>query len=191
MTRATGRLPAVDTTALTDEQQKLHESLMSRPDVAALGLVGPFGVWMHAPDLGLAMSRLGGRVRFTTSLPANVSEVAICTTGAFHHAKFEFAAHRGLAIRAGVDEAAIDRLGAGEDPGFDGDEAAAHAVATEILRDHRISEATYVDAEARFGAQGMVELLTTVGYYCLISTLLNGFDIPLVDGMTDPFPDRP
>ena len=28
-----------------------------------------------------------------------------------------------------------------------------------------------------------------IGYYCLISTLLNGFDIPLVEGMTDPFPD--
>jgi 4-carboxymuconolactone decarboxylase len=162
---------------------------MSRPEVAALGLVGPFGVWMHAPELGLAMSRLGGRVRFATSLPANITEVAICTTGAFHQAKFEFAAHRGLAIKAGVDAASIDRLGAGDDPGFEGDEAAAHAVATEILRDHKISDATYADAEARFGSQGMVELLTTVGYYCLISTLLNGFDIPLVAGMTDPFPD--
>jgi 4-carboxymuconolactone decarboxylase len=191
MTRPTGRLPEVDTTALTDEQQRLYESLMSRPEVAALGLVGPFGVWMHAPELGLAMSRLGGHVRFTSSLAPNVTEVAICTTGAFHHAKFEFAAHRGLAIRAGVDEAAVDRLGAGEDPGFEGDEAAAHAVATEILRDHRVSDATYADAEARFGPRGMVELLTTVGYYCLISTLLNGFDIPLVDGMADPFPDAP
>jgi 4-carboxymuconolactone decarboxylase len=188
MTRATGRLPEVDTNALSDEQQRLHESLMSRKEIAALGLVGPFGVWMHAPDVGLAMSRLGGMVRFGMKLAPNVSEVTICTTGAFHHAKFEFAAHRGLAIRAGVDAAAIDRLGAGDDPGFEGDEAAAHAVATEILRDHRISDATYADAEARFGAQGMVELLTTVGYYCLISTLLNGFDVPLVEGMIDPFP---
>ena len=42
---------------------------MSRPEVAALGLVGPFGVWMHAPELGMAMSALGGKVRFATSLP--------------------------------------------------------------------------------------------------------------------------
>ena len=105
-----------------------------------------------------------------------MTEVAICTTGAFHHAKFEFAAHRGLAIRAGVDEAAVDRLGAGEEPGFEGDEAAAHAVATEILRDHR-SPTPPTPTPRRFGSQGMVELLTTVGYYCLMSTLLNGFDI--------------
>ena len=104
------RLPDIDTEHLTDEQAELYEALLSRPEVAKLGLIGPFGVWMHAPDLGKAMSALGGKVRFATSLPNNVTEVAICTTGAFHRAKFEFAAHRGLAIRAGVDEAALDRL---------------------------------------------------------------------------------
>jgi 4-carboxymuconolactone decarboxylase len=87
-----------------------------------------------------------------------------------------------------VDEAALDRLAAGEDPGFGGDEAAAHAVAAELLRDHTIAEATYRDAEARFGPQGLVELVTTVGYYSLNAMLLNGFQIDLAPGMTDPWP---
>jgi 4-carboxymuconolactone decarboxylase len=181
------RLPAIDTTNLSDDQQRLHEALMSRPEVAAMGLVGPFGVWMHAPDLGLAMSRLGGKIRFSTSLPANVTEVAICTTGAFYRASFEFAAHRTMALRAGVDEQALGRLAAGADPGFVDDEAAAHAVAIELLRDHAITAATYADASSRFGPQGMVELVTTVGYYSLISLMLNGFEVPLASGMTDPF----
>ena len=185
------RLPDIDTEHLSEEQAELYEALLSRPEVAKLGLIGPFGVWMHAPDLGKALSALGGKVRFATSLPGNVSEVAICTTGAFHHAKFEFAAHRGLAIRAGVDEAALDRLAAGEAPGFVGDEGAAHAVASELLRDHAISAATYADAVDRFGPQGMVELITTVGYYCLVSLMLNGFQVGVVEGMTDPFPADP
>jgi 4-carboxymuconolactone decarboxylase len=181
------RLPAVDADQLNDEQQRLHEMLMSRPEVAAMGLVGPFGVWMHAPDVGIAMSRLGSKVRFSTSLPANVTEVAICTTGAYHRAAFEFAAHRTMAITAGVDADRLDILAAGRDPHFEGDEAAASAVATELLRDHRISAATYADAVERFGHRGMVELVTTVGYYGLISMLLNGFEVPLAEGMTDPF----
>ncbi len=182
------RLPDIDTDRLTPAQAELYESLASRPEVARLGLVGPFGVWMHAPELGKAMSALGGTVRFGTSLAANVTEVAICTTSAFHRAKFEFAAHRGLALRAGVEEAALDRLAAGEEPGFSGDEAAAYGVAIELLRGHAISEATYADADKRFGSQGMVELMTTIGYYCLISLMLNGLEVGLVDGMTDPFP---
>ena len=182
------RLPDIDIDQLNGPQAELYEGLASRPEVAKLGLVGPFGVWMHAPDIGKALSTLGGKIRFATSLPANVTEVAICTTGAFHRAKFEFAAHRGLAVRAGVDAAALDRLAAGDDPGFSGDEGAAYGVATELLRDHAISDATYADAAGRFGPQGMVELISTVGYYCLISLMLNGFEVGIVEGMTDPFP---
>ena len=50
------RLPDIDTEHLTAEQAELYEALLSRPEVARLGLIGPFGVWMHAPDLGKAMS---------------------------------------------------------------------------------------------------------------------------------------
>lgn len=181
------RLPDIDTTKLTDEQQQLHDALSTRPEVRAMGLVGPFGVWMHAPDVGAAMAQLGARVRFATSLPANVTEVAICTTGAHFRAPFEFAAHRRLALQAGVDEAGLDRLASGQEPGFEGDDATAHAVARELLSDHAVSPGTYADARRRFGDRGMVELVTTVGYYSLISLLLNGFEVPLAPGMTDPF----
>lgn len=181
------RLPDIDTTELTAEQQQLHDTLASRPEVRRMGLVGPFGVWMHAPALGNAMARLGAQVRFSTSLPTNVTEVAICTTGAHFRAPFEFAAHRRLALEAGVDEARLDRLAAGEDPGFEGDEAAAYTVALELLDGHAISTASYAEAQRRFGDRGMVELVTTIGYYSLISLMLNGFEVPLAPGMTDPF----
>ncbi len=108
-----GRLPDLDPDRYTDSQQLLHESLANRPEVARHGVVGPFAVWMHAPEIGRAMAALGAEIRFGASLPANVTEVAICTTGAICRSKFEFAAHRGLAIAAGVDEAALDRLGGG------------------------------------------------------------------------------
>jgi len=150
--------------------------------------VGPFAVWMHAPALGVPMAQLGTGIRFEASLPANATEVAICTTGTFFGSSFETSAHRPLALRAGVDAEALGRLFAGDEPGFTGDEAAAHAIATELLRDHRITDATYADAVDRFGPQGLVELVTTVGYYALNALLLNGFEIPLAPGMDDPLP---
>lgn len=183
------RLPAIDPDQYDDPQRHLHEALASRPEVAAHGVVGPFAVWMHAPEIGAALAAVGAEVRFSGSLPPNVTEVAICTTGAICRAKFEFAAHRGLAIAAGVDEAALDRLAVGRDPGFDGDEAAAHAVVVELLRDHALSDVTFSEGVERFGTTGMVELTTTVGYYSLNAMLLNGFEIDLAPGMADPWPD--
>ncbi len=184
------RLPNLDPDDLSESQQRLYASLQNRPEVQAHGLVGPFAVWMHAPDLGAPMADLGAGIRFQASLPASATEVAICTTGAFYGASFEFAAHRPLALRAGVDEAALDRLAAGETPGFEGDEAAAYAVATELLQEHTIGAATYADAVERFGVQGVVELVTTVGYYGLNALLLHAFEIPLAPGMEDPLAGR-
>jgi 4-carboxymuconolactone decarboxylase len=181
------RLPDIDTDHLTPEQQELYDALSSRPEVQRHGLVGPFGMMMHAPEMGIAMAALGKAIRFTASLPAQVTEVAICSVGAYYRAAFEFAAHRAMALQAGVDEAALDALAAGDDPGFGGDTAVAHAVAMELLAEHRITDATYAEAVERFGPQGVTELVVTIGYYSLVSLMLNGFEADLVDGMDDPF----
>lgn len=181
------RLPEVDLDALTNDQQALYNALSTRPEVQRSGLVGPFAVWMHAPQMGAAMEQLGQAVRFDASLPANVTEVAICTVGAFYRSPFEFAAHKVMAVNAGVAASKLDRLAAGRDPGFEGDEATAHVAATELLADHRLSEQTSADIDERFGPTGAVELVTTIGYYVLVSLTLNGFDVPLADGMADPF----
>ena len=53
-----------------------------------------------------------------------------------------------------------------------------------------MSDETYADAVAAFGAEGVIELVTTVGYYCLISLTLNAFEIPLPPEWEDPFPDE-
>ena len=35
----------------------------------------------------------------------------------------------------------------------------------------------------------VVELVSSVGYYCMVSLTLNAFEVPLVDGMIDPWPE--
>ena len=52
------------------------------------------------------------------------------------------------------------------------DEAALYDLATEIFRDKKVSDATYATALAQFGEQGMVELISLMGYYDLVGMLL-------------------
>jgi 4-carboxymuconolactone decarboxylase len=181
------RLPEIDIANLTPAQQTLFDALSTRPEVQQHGLVGPFGMMMHAPEMGTAMAALGKSIRFSASLPAEVTEVAICSVGAYYRSAFEFEAHRVMALAAGVPAAQLDAMAAGDDPGFEGDTRAAHAVAMELLAEHRITDDTYADAVARFGPKGVTELVVTIGYYSLISLMLNGFEADLVDGMNDPF----
>ena len=189
------RLGEITTEDLTPEQTAVLDAIRGGPRGTSgrgpklRGLAGPYGVWVRAPSVGIEAQALGAAVRFASPLPESVKEAAICTVGAFYRAKFEFAAHRILGLEAGLDAADLEALRVGGTPNFAGDEATAHAVAAELLNGHRISDATYAAAADAFGEAGLVELVTTVGYYCLISHTLNAFEIPLPPDWDDPFPD--
>jgi len=60
-----------------------------------------------------------------------------------------------------------------------------------LLEHHRLDDDLYARARERLGQTELIELVTIVGYYCLVSLTLNAFEVPLADGMTDPFPAHP
>ncbi len=184
------RLSPLDVEGLNDEQRAVLDAIRSGPRGAGVGLAGPFGVWVRAPRIGNAVQALGAAARFETRLPDNVKEVAICTVGAHYRARFEFAAHSRMALTAGVAAAAVEAIRSGAEPRFERDgEALAYRVASELLTGHRLDDATCRQAVEAFAEEGLVELVTIVGYYCMVSLTLNAFEVPLADGMTDPFPD--
>jgi len=95
-----------------------------------------------------------------------------------------------MAITAGVPNEAVEAIRVGCEPGLtDPADAASYQVARELLTTHRLSAATYTEAAERFGESGLVELVSIIGYYCLICLTLNAFEVPLTAQMTDPFPD--
>ncbi|MCZ6887305.1 MAG: carboxymuconolactone decarboxylase family protein [Gammaproteobacteria bacterium] len=184
------RLPELNAEELTAEQREVYDAIQSGPR-GKMGLVGPFAVWVRAPTIGNAVQTLGGVVRFHTSLAEDVKEVAICTVGAHYHAKFEFGAHQRLASQAGVSDAVIDALREERTPEFDDDaQRISHAVAYQLLKAHRVDDATYGQAVEAFGEEGMIELVSVIGYYGLVSMTLNAFEVPLAANMDDPFPDH-
>ena len=62
--------------------------------------------------------------------------------------------------------------------GLSNDEAAIVAFVHELVRNHRISEATFATVRDRLGSLGLTDLIATIGYYSLLACILNGFDIP-------------
>lgn len=184
------RLPELTEQDLNAEQRAVFDAIQTGPR-GNMGLVGPFGVYVRAPGVGNAAQNMGAAVRYKTELAENAKEVAICTVGSFFHAKFEFAAHSELAKKAGVADDIIESLRLGETPNFSrDDERVAHAIAKQLLNDHRISDATYAEAKSVLGEVQIIEVVATVGYYSLVSMTLNAFEIPLRADMADPFPDH-
>jgi|GEM_PF-6992093 4-carboxymuconolactone decarboxylase len=130
------RLEKLDLNMLTIGQQQVMEDILQGPRRAQMqdiGLVGPFDVFVRAPSLGGPAQALGAAVRYGSSLPDNVREVAICTVGHFHQARFEFAAHHALAIAAGVNATTLEQLRCDQVPDFVGSEGLAYRLTRALL----------------------------------------------------------
>ena len=186
------RLESKTVDDLTDEQKEVLDAINSGPRAGSqggIGLVGPYGVWVRAPGIGNAIQHLGGIARFETEISEDVKEIAICVVGAHHRAKFEFAAHARLAENAGIDVESIEAIRRGSVPLLSEPVSVAYRVAKELVESSRLTKNTYQDGINLFGETGLIELVSVIGYYVLVSYTLNAFQVPILDSMADPFPE--
>ncbi len=62
------------------------------------------------------------------------------------------------------------------------DETLVYDFATQLQRQRQVSDAVYTAAVARFGEQGVVDLISLIGYYNLVSMTLNVARVPAPAG---------
>ena len=180
------RFPPLDRSQLTPEQHAVADAIVAGPRG---GLRGPFQAWLRSPQLADPAQRLGEYCRFHSSLPRDLTEMAILLTGKHWRAQFEFYAHSRLAQEAGLAQEIIEAIRVGVAPPLQSDAArAVYAFVTEYFTQHRVSDATYERALALFGERGVVDLVGVVGYYGLVSMTLNVFEVALPDGVEPPLP---
>ncbi len=151
---------------------------------------GPFELLIRAPEICGLASQLGEHLRWGTSLPDRLSELAIITTARFWRAQYEWYAHAPLAEKAGVPRAAIEAIRTDGTPLFTAkDEALVHRICSEIFRTQRLSDDSFNQAIAALGENGLVEVIGIIGYYTLIGNTLNVFQVGLPPGEALPFPE--
>jgi 4-carboxymuconolactone decarboxylase len=133
------------------------------------------------------VQRVGEYVRFQTTIPAPLNELAILITGRFWSAQFEFWAHSRLARTAGLPDAIIDALAEGRRPSpMSDDERIVYDFCTEMLRDKAVSDAAFKAVVGRFGEQGVIDLIAACGYYSIVSMVLNVDRYPVPAGEQPP-----
>lgn len=178
------RLPRLDLDNLAPEQKEVADAIRSGPRG---GLRGPFEPWLRSPGLAGPAQQLGEYCRFHSSLPKDLSELAILLTGKHWRAQFEFWAHTRLGREAGLPGDIIEAIRTGQTPPFRSEEERViYDFVTEYFSTNRVSDATYRRALDAFGEQGVVDLVGTVGYYGLVSMTLNVFEIDVPEGEQPP-----
>jgi 4-carboxymuconolactone decarboxylase len=175
--KLTRRLPMIPEEKLTPRQREVMEAIRSGPR-GKVSQDGPFGVYLHSPEIGDLIQALGAHCRHKTSLPPRLSELAILCTARQWQAQYEWFVHAPIAEKAGVPAATIADLRAGRAPKrMKKDERAIFDLVRELYKTRRVSERTYKRAQALFGDAGMVDLMGILGYYGLVAMMLNVFQM--------------
>ena len=167
----TDRLPPLPMDRLDPAQRAAADELIAGP---RKGVKGPFIPLLRSPELLARVQKVGEYLRFNSALSTRVSEFATLVVARHCTQQFEWHVHVPLALKAGTSPEAIAALREGRRPeGMDADEACVHDFARELLETHRVGDATYAAALQRFGERGVVDLTGLIGYFVMVSMVLN------------------
>ena len=162
-------------------QKKMFENLISGE---RRGAGGPFNVLLRSPEMGDLAQQFGASMRYHSSIPPKLNELAIIITARHWTSQYEWYAHRRAAQNAGLSQSIIDAVAAGTRPAsMAADEQAVYDFVSELLATKHVSDATFKAAKDKFGERGVVDLIGVSGYYQLVSMLLNVDRYPLPDGV--------
>ncbi len=169
---------------MTPAQKTMIESLFSGPRA---GANGPFNVLLRSPEMGNIAQQFGASMRFNSSIPPRLNELAIIITARHWTSQYEWYAHHRAALAAGLSPATADAIAAGKRPtGMQKDEEAVYNFCTELLTTKQVSDATFKTTKDAFGEKGIVDLIGVMSWYQMVSMLLNTDRYPLPDGLPPP-----
>jgi 4-carboxymuconolactone decarboxylase len=166
---------------MSEAQQTMTRHVLDGPRTA---MGGPFNVMLRSPVMGDLAQELGAQVRFSSSLPGALREMAILMSARHWTTHYEWNAHKAAALTAGLDPAIITAIAAGERPkSLSAAEGALYDFCSELLTTKRVGDDAFAAAKAALGEQGVTEVIFTLGYYGMVSMLLNVDEYPLPDGV--------
>jgi 4-carboxymuconolactone decarboxylase len=181
------RLKPLPPEELSGEQKALHENILAGVQKHLKGfisergdgaLIGPFIPMLHFPQFGGPAWDYTIALSEHTTLPKPAHEVAILTVGAHFHSRYEIYAHEHVAEKAGLSTSKIATITAGNRPAdLSDEEGIAYDVTSVLCKGGQLPESTYQTALKAFGEQGLGELVYLIGGYCLVSVMLNAYDI--------------
>ena len=182
------RLPELDESALSTDQQKIFDAIASGPRGT---VAGPLRVWLQSPELAACAQKLGQYARYDSVLSENLSELAILVTARYWSSGFEWAHHAPIALQAGVPKMAVEAIAHARKYTFDDPKMqVVFDFAVDLHLNKKLSDGVYDAAKAVLGLQACVDLVGICGYYTLISMTINVFDVVQGEGPDLPKLDR-
>jgi 4-carboxymuconolactone decarboxylase len=173
---------------LTPAQKAWAEELAAPPRNGKI-TNPPFRAYIRSPDLAPKLTALADYLRWHSSLPPRLSELAILITAREWTAQYEWYAHYPHAIEGGLDPKVAAAIAAGKRPdGMRDDETALYDLVTSLYHDKKVTDAVYKAALDKFGERGIMDIIGIIGFYDITSMTLITMKGGVPEGKTPPLP---
>ena len=177
------RLPVVTRDMVPEQFREAYDEVTEGNPITG----GPGSITINSPEMARRRAGLTSYLRYETTFPRRILELAIIATARAMDCPYVWNAHAPAARREGVSDALIDALRERQPlPEIGADESAVIAYANEFYQNHRVSDATFQTALDQFGSQHLVELTALMGNYAQTAFVLNAFEVELPEGTTEP-----
>jgi 4-carboxymuconolactone decarboxylase len=165
------RLPLIPESKQTEAQKKASAEFVT---IRKTPVFGPFVPLLRSPELMLRASAMGDYLRYRDSLPPKLNEFIILIVAREWTQEYEWFVHYPAAMKAGLDPEIAKAVAEGRRPAkMTDDEEIVYEFSTELHRNKSVSDATYARAVAKFGEQGMMDMVGMNGYYTMIAMATN------------------
>jgi 4-carboxymuconolactone decarboxylase len=147
---------------------------------------------LRSPEVMLRAKAIGDYLRFKSVLPPRLSEFAILITAREWTQQFEWGVHAAIAVKAGISPEIVKAIAYGQRPaGLSEEEAIVYDFCTELHHNKSVSDGIYAKSLAKFGEQGIIDLVGINGYYTFLSMVMNVARTPAqkdAESILVPFP---
>lgn len=133
----------------------------------------------HAPGGLLHFARVGEYVKYRTDLPERLRELTILTSA--RGVAYAWAHHQPLAVQAGIDARAVERIGAGEVPTSLPENEQAIVAFVMALGDLKVSDRIMDAMKAHFSPRQIVDIAMSATYYGALGRMVVALGVDLDD----------
>ena len=159
---------------------KLKESYNGR-------IVGPYRVLLYKPSLAEVVCNTADQIRKETTLESEIRELVTIIVARQIDCVYVWSAHQPGALQSGVPIEVIASIEKKHEINYkliSNRQRIAVDFTNELIKNNRVSDQLFDDAQKTFGIEGVVDLASTIGQYYMLGSVLNSFEV-------DPDPDRP
>ena len=188
-TVAPERMPEIPRNRMTAAQEEAATEIAAGPRGE---VKGPFVAFLRSPDLMRRVQKVGEYIRFVCPIDKRLTEFASIIGARAWNQQFEWWAHYRQAVEAGLKREVADAVAEGRRPaGMAEDEEIVYDTLTELINSKGLSDPTYARAVSKFGEQGLIDLVSVVGYYTLLAMVMNVARTAVPEGKPLPLPALP